>query len=108
MARFQMFYYPTTTGPALFRQGGAYWVMSLLQLKQDQLVALVLGSYLALGGICSALIMRLLAFITSSLENVWPAWHFQTSMVASAGETDRDLAGRQFPRNFLPYNIIEF
>jgi hypothetical protein len=29
-------------------------------------------------------------------------------MVASAGETDRDLAGRHFPRNCLPYNIIEF
>ncbi len=39
----------------------------------------------------------------------------ESSMVASAGETDRDLgslpvglAGRQFPRNCLPYNIIEF
>ncbi len=30
------------------------------------------------------------------------------SMVASAGETDRDLAGTQFPRNCVPYNIIEF
>jgi hypothetical protein len=30
------------------------------------------------------------------------------SMVASAGETDLDLAGRQFLRNCLPYNIIEF
>jgi hypothetical protein len=32
----------------------------------------------------------------------------KSSVVASAGETDRDLAGRQFPRNCLPYNIIEF
>ncbi len=31
-----------------------------------------------------------------------------SSVAASAGETDRDLAGRQFPRNCLPYNIIEF
>jgi hypothetical protein len=31
-----------------------------------------------------------------------------SSMVASAGETDRDLAGRQFIRICLPYNIIEF
>jgi hypothetical protein len=30
------------------------------------------------------------------------------SMVASAGETDWDLAGTQFPRNCVPYNIIEF
>jgi hypothetical protein len=29
-------------------------------------------------------------------------------MVASAGETEWDLAGRQFPGNCLPYNIIEF
>jgi hypothetical protein len=29
-------------------------------------------------------------------------------MVASAGKTDRDLAGTQFPRNCVPYNIIEF
>ncbi len=32
----------------------------------------------------------------------------RASMVASAGETDRDLAGTQFPRNCVPYNIIEF
>jgi hypothetical protein len=32
---------------------------------------------------------------------VWPATSklFSPSMVASAGETDRDLAGTQFPRN---------
>jgi hypothetical protein len=30
------------------------------------------------------------------------------SVVASAGETDRDLAVTQFPRNCVPYNIIEF
>ncbi len=29
-------------------------------------------------------------------------WASRASMVASAGETDRDLAGRQFPRNCLP------
>jgi hypothetical protein len=34
--------------------------------------------------------------------------NYRASMVASAGETDWDLAGRQFPRNRLPYNIIEF
>jgi hypothetical protein len=28
------------------------------------------------------------------------------SMVASAGETDLDLAGRQFPRNCVVLNII--
>ncbi len=33
---------------------------------------------------------------------------FLTSVVASAGETDRDLAVTQFPRNCVPYNIIEF
>jgi hypothetical protein len=33
---------------------------------------------------------------------------FESSMVVSAGETDQDLAGRQFPRNCLQYNIIEF
>jgi hypothetical protein len=32
----------------------------------------------------------------------------QSSMVADAGETDWDLAGTQFPRNCVPYNIIEF
>ncbi len=32
----------------------------------------------------------------------------KTSVVASAGETDRDLAVTQFPRNCVPYNIIEF
>ncbi len=32
----------------------------------------------------------------------------QSSAPASAGGTDRDLAGRQFPRNCLPYNMIEF
>ncbi len=26
--------------------------------------------------------------------------------VASAGETHRDLAGRQFPRNCLPYRVL--
>jgi hypothetical protein len=31
-----------------------------------------------------------------------------SSVVASAGETDRDLAVTQFPRNCVPYNIIEF
>jgi hypothetical protein len=35
-------------------------------------------------------------------------WASMASMVASAGETDRDLAGTQFPRNCVPYNIIEF
>jgi hypothetical protein len=30
------------------------------------------------------------------------------SMVASAGETDRDLAAPQFRRNYGAYNIIEF
>ncbi len=30
------------------------------------------------------------------------------SMVASSDETDRDLAGTQFPRYCMPYNIIEF
>ncbi len=49
MARFQMFYYPTTS-PV---QGGwgllGHVIAQLLQLKQDQLVALVLGSYLAAG-----------------------------------------------------------
>ncbi len=32
----------------------------------------------------------------------------QPSAPASAGGTDRDLAGTQFPRNCVPYNIIEF
>ncbi len=32
----------------------------------------------------------------------------ETSAPASAGGTDRDLAGTQFPSNFVPYNIIEF
>ncbi len=34
---------------------------------------------------------------------------WESSMVAaSAGETDGDLAGKQFPRNCVPYNILEF
>jgi hypothetical protein len=32
----------------------------------------------------------------------------QPSMVASAGETDRDLAATQFTKNGIAYNIIEF
>jgi hypothetical protein len=36
------------------------------------------------------------------------AGQLKPPMVASAGETDRDLVGRQFTRNCLPYNIIEF
>ncbi len=32
----------------------------------------------------------------------------EPSVAASAGETDRDLAVTQFPRNCVPYNIIEF
>ncbi len=35
-------------------------------------------------------------------------WWTGTSMVASACETNRDLAGTQFPRNCVPYNIIVF
>jgi hypothetical protein len=30
------------------------------------------------------------------------------SMVASAGETDRDLAATQFAKNCVAYNITEF
>ncbi len=33
---------------------------------------------------------------------------FLTSVAASAGETDRDLAATQFLRNCVAYNIIEF
>jgi hypothetical protein len=29
-------------------------------------------------------------------------------LLRGRGETNRDLAGRQFPRNYLSYNIIEF
>ncbi len=38
----------------------------------------------------------------------WRKCGLLSSMVASAGETNRDLAGKQFPKNCLPYNIIEF
>jgi hypothetical protein len=41
-------------------------------------------------------------------ENALEMESGKTSMVASARETERDLAGRQFPRNCLSYNIIEF
>ncbi len=42
------------------------------------------------------------------LYNIVRLTYYIASMVASAGETDRDLAGMQFPRNCVPYNIIEF
>jgi hypothetical protein len=31
-----------------------------------------------------------------------------SSMVASAGETDRDMAATQFTKNCVAYNIVEF
>ncbi len=52
--------------------------------------------------------------------NAWKKWRaplcsdaerglqLVASMVASAGETDRDLAAPQFRRNYGAYNIIEF
>jgi hypothetical protein len=52
--------------------------------------------------LCSKLSVFQLYFVTLSLDCLI------ASAPASAGGTDRDLAGTQFPRNCVPYNIIEF
>jgi hypothetical protein len=45
--------------------------------------------------------------ISPRSESVSKGHGFESSMVASAGETDRDLAATQFSKNCVEYNNIE-
>ncbi len=52
--------------------------------------------------------VEVIRVISASQSNSNSLREFESSAPASAGGTDRDLAATQFPRNCVPYNIIEF